>query len=166
MTTPASPAVPATFAKSAICWLHVDGRDRPAWYAAVGDTAYVVSGVGEQPLPELPPELPITLRAKDAREYAGRFTATATQLRHGDAGWAEAMAALQPARLNSPHGKSEATIEHWVTAGVVWAVRPDFDTAAPVTRDAPSGARENVPTPATTPVRLPKHFGGRRRRSG
>ncbi len=166
MTVPAVPDVPATFAKSEICWLHIDGRGWPAWYAAVGGTAYIVGGPGEQPLPELPPELPITLRARVGREHAGRFTASATRLRDGDEGWDEAMGALQPARLNSPHGKSAATIEHWATEGVVWAVRPDFGSAAPVGRDSPSGASEPIPTAATTPVRLPRHFGGRRRRDG
>lgn len=162
--TPAGPAVPATFAKSTICWLHVDGRDWPTWYAAVGGTAYVVSGPGEQELPDLPPTLPITLRDRSVLQYAGRFAASATRLHVGDDGWDEAMGALQPARLNSPHGKSAATIDHWATEGIVWAIRPDFGAAAPVERDAPSGAREPVATPATTPVRLPKHFGGRRRR--
>lgn len=155
------PAVPASFSKSTICWLKVDGRDLPAWYIAVGDTAYVVSGPGEQELPELPATLPVTLRSRTSLQHAGRFEATATRLHPGDENWERATQALRTARLNPP---DDDPVARWTEQGAVWAVRPDFDTLATVERDAPSGAREPAPTPATTPVRKPRHLGGRRRR--
>ncbi|MBO1754239.1 hypothetical protein [Allobranchiibius sp. CTAmp26] len=156
-------ATPAAFGKSAICWLEVEGRDRPVWYVPAGEVAYVVSGPGEQELPELPASVPITLRVKDTREYAGRFTASATRLRPGDEGWDDAVGALRPARLNSP---DDDPVARWSQDGAVWALRPDFETPTPVARDAPSGAREPAPTSATTRGRMPGHLGKRRRREG
>lgn len=153
---------PAAFAKSTICWLEVENRDWPAWYIAVGDTAYVVAGPGEQDLPDLPANLAITLRARTSLENAGRFAATATRLSEGDEAWDEAVAALRPARLNSPDDDPAA---RWSAEGAVWAVQPDFQSPVPVDRDAPSGAREPAATSATTPVPIPRHLGGRRRDS-
>ncbi|MDQ2853088.1 MAG: hypothetical protein M3Y49_20575 [Actinomycetota bacterium] len=154
---------PPAFAKSTICWLEIDGRDWPAWYVAVGDTAYIVSGAGEQELPDLPATLPITLRVRTALQYAGKFEATADRLRQGDEAWDEAVGALRPARLNST---GDDQVGRWVGDGVVWAVRPDFEHLLPFERNAPSGAREPTPTPATTRVPIPRHLGGRRRRAG
>ncbi|MBO1765841.1 hypothetical protein [Allobranchiibius sp. GilTou38] len=161
--TPVTAAAPAAFGKSAICWVQVDGRDWPVWYAPLGDVAYVVSGPGEQELPALPASVSITLRAKDTREYAGRFTASATRLHPGDEEWDEAVGALRPARLNPPDADPAA---RWSRDGAVWALRPDFDAPAPVAPDAPSGAREPAPTTATTRGRMPGHLGKRRRREG
>ena len=155
--------VPAAFGKSAICWVQVQGREWPIWYAPAGDTAYVVSGPGEQELPELPGSVQITLRAKDTREYAGRYNATATRLHPGDEGWDDAVHALRPARLNPP---DDDPVARWSADGAVWALRPDFDAPEPVARDAPSGAREPAATPATTRGRMPGHLGKRRRREG
>lgn len=156
-------SIPAAFAKSTICWLAVEDRDWPAWYVAVGDTAYVVAGPGEQELPDLPATLAITVRARTSLEHAGRFTATVTRLSESDAEWDEALAALQPARLNSP---SDDLAARWTAEGAVWAVRPDFERPAVVKRDMASGAREPEATSATTPVPIPRHLGGRRRRDG
>lgn len=155
--------IPTAFAKSTICWLAVEDRDWPAWYVPVGDTAYVVAGPGEQELPDLPATLEITLRARAGLEHAGRFNASVTRLSEGDAEWDEALAALRTARLNSPSDDLDA---RWTAEGAVWAVRPDFESPGVVERDAPSGAREPEATSATTPVPIPRHLGGRRRRDG
>lgn len=152
---------PVAFAKSTICWLGFEDRDWAAWYVAVGDTAYVVTGPGEQELPDLPATLAITVRARTSLEHAGRFQATATRLSPGNAAWDDAVAALRPARLNSP---DDDPVARWLAEGAVWAVLPDFTSSIPPVRDAPSGAREPAATSATTAVPIPRHFGGRRRR--
>ena len=141
----------------------MEGRDWPVWYVPAGEVAYVVSGPGEQELPELPASVQITLRSKDTREYAGRYAASTTRLRPDDEEWDYAVGALRPARLNPP---DDDPVARWSSDGAVWALRPDFDAPEPVARDAPSGAREPAPTTATTRGRMPGHLGKRRRREG
>ncbi len=151
---------PAVFAKSAICWLRVGERDWPVWYAPVEGMAYVVSGGGEQQLPDLPAEVRITLRAKDTREYAGRFPAMVQRVAPDDHEWEAAVGALRSARLNAPHSGAAA---RWAEHSTVWVVRPDFAAPEPVTRDDPGSAAEPAPTTATTRGRMPAHLGRRSR---
>ena len=52
--------------KSGLLWVDVPGdRAWPAWHVWVDGTAYVVSGPGEQVLPELPESVVLVLRSKD-----------------------------------------------------------------------------------------------------
>ena len=52
--------------KSGLLWVDVPGdRAWPAWHVWVDGAAYVVSGPGEQALPELPESVVLVLRSKD-----------------------------------------------------------------------------------------------------
>lgn len=117
-------------AKSKVAWLLVPPDLRvPCWYAGVGETAYVVTGEGEQPIPPLPAELRIILRNKETRAAIGPLPARATRVWPDSEEWGTATSALLATRQNTPAGDRAA---FWAEHCVVWAIdlSPGTGTAA------------------------------------
>lgn len=113
--------VTTALAKSKVAWLLLPpDRTVPCWYAASGETAYIVGGDGEQPIPELPAELRITLRDKETRRAIGPVPASATRIGPDSQDWAAATTALLGARQSNP---PEGLREHWAEHCTVWALR-------------------------------------------
>lgn len=107
-------------AKSKVAWLLVPPDSTvPCWYAATGDTAYIVGGDGEQPLPELPPELRIILRDKETRAAIGPVPARVSLLEPGSDDWTTATTALVAARQNNP---PSGLTEHWAAHCAVYSI--------------------------------------------
>ncbi|MFC6705549.1 hypothetical protein [Flexivirga alba] len=112
--------VTTALAKSKVAWLLLPADVTvPCWYAASGETAYVVGGEGEQPIPELPDELRIILREKETRRAIGPVPARATRVQPGSADWGTATSALLGARQSNP---PEGLAEHWAEHCAVWAL--------------------------------------------
>lgn len=119
--------VTTALAKSRVAWLLLSSDVTvPCWYAASGETAYVVSGDGEQPLPPLPDELRIMLRDKETRQAIGPVPARATRVRPDSEEWAPATTALLAARQNNPPGGLR---EHWSAHCAVWSLEVGRSTA-------------------------------------
>ena len=74
--------------KSGLLWIDVPGdRAWPAWHVWLDDTAYVVTGPGEQNLPVLPAELALTFRSKDTGGLLVTVPAQATVVTPDDQRW-------------------------------------------------------------------------------
>lgn len=153
--------------KSGLVWLRVPGSDRPwpAWHVWHEGAVLVVSGPGEQDLPELDGEVEISLRSKDSGARLLTLSARATPLDPASEEWAEAAAALASSRLNSAHSPADLPA-HWREVGtrVTRLVPGDDVREAPGRHDDASGAAAPQPTPATTSGWRPWHAGGRERR--
>ncbi|TWP33736.1 hypothetical protein [Leekyejoonella antrihumi] len=156
------PDVTAALSKSDVLWIELTDRTWPAWHVWVDDTAYVVCGTGEQPLPDLPAEVTLIVRAKDTRARVAGIPAAVHRVLPDTPEWQIAADALAPARLNPVPGDQA---QRWADQATVWALRPDLaaaDTSA--APDQGSGTREPVPTPATTDSWHPAHRPTRRMR--
>ena len=124
--------VTTALAKSKVAWLLLPPDVTvPCWYAASGDTAYVVGGEGEQPIPELPDELRIILREKETRRAIGPVPARAGRIQPDSQDWGPATSALLGARQSNP---PEGLAEHWAAHCTVWALKV-----------APEASPENLP---------------------
>lgn len=160
------PAPSRLFAQAAstskVLWVTVPGdRTWPAWHAFVEDTIYVVSGPGEQHLPELPEQVEVTLRSKDTGGRLLRVSARAERLTPEDERWEPATSALRAGRLNAPAGD---TVQRWAEEDVVTALVPLEVLEQPGRYDERSGAAPPVASPARTDGWLPWHARGRPRR--
>ena len=149
--------------KSGLLWVDVPGdRAWPAWHVWVDGTAYVVSGPGEQALPELPESVVLVLRSKDTGGRLLRVAARAEPLRPEDARWEPATTALKAARLNAPAGD---VVGRWAAEATVTALVPQLPLLeGPGGYDDASGAAAPAATPATTGTWRPWHLRGRPRR--
>ncbi len=92
MSEPPTVNITALFAeaanKSGLLWIDVPGdRAWPAWHVWADDTAYVVSGPGEQSLPWLPDQVTIILRSKDTGGRLLAVRATVTTIEPQDEAW-------------------------------------------------------------------------------
>ncbi len=159
--------------KSGLLWVEVPGdRAWPVWHVWVNGTAYVVSGPGEQPLPELPEEVVLQFRSKDNGARLVRIPAHTRKLAPEDADlddeWRIATEALKASRLNAPPGD---TVARWAHDNIITALQPYGEALeSPGHYDDASGAAPPVPTDATTATWRPWHAQGRpavrRRRRG
>lgn len=147
----------AALSKSGMLWIQLPDRTWPAWHVYVEQTCYVVTGPGEQPLPDLPDEVHLIVRAKDTRDRVASIPARARRVPPDADDWQVATSALAKARLNAP-GVDLA--QRWASEGTVWALLPDLEAAdtAPPTR---SGAAPPVTSPATTDTWRPTHLPAR-----
>ena len=153
--------------KSGLVWLRPAGAARwwPAWHVWHEGAVLVVSGPGEQELPELDGEVELSLRSKDSGGRLLTVTADASLLDPTSQEWADAAAALASSRLNSAHSPADLPA-HWRAVGTrVTRVTPDGHVREePGRYDDASGAAAPAPTPATTSGWRPWHAGGRERR--
>ncbi len=165
---PAADALLAEAAsKSGLVWLRPSGQSRawPAWHVWHDGAVLVVSGPGEQDLPELVGDLELMLRSKDSGARLLSLPARAERLAPDDERWPDAAEALAGSRLNSHHLPAELP-GHWreVGAQVTRVVPAGAPSEQPGEYSTDSHAAPPAPTPATTSGWLPWHARGRSRR--
>lgn len=150
--------------KSGLIWVGVPGdRAWPVWHVWLDDSAYVVSGPGEQPLPWLPEQVSLTFRSKDTGGRLVTVTAATATLTPDDPRWPAATAALRASRLNAPGGVD--LIRRWADTATVTCLTPyGAPLESPGSYDQRSGAAPPAPTPATTRTWNPWHWKGRPKR--
>ena len=146
--------------KSGLLWIDVPGdRAWPAWHVWLDDTAYVITGPGEQPLPTLPADVTVTFRSKDTGGRLVTVPAKATVVTVEDPRWDDVSTALKSSRLNAPAGD---TVARWAREATVYALAPHGDALeGPGSYSQESGVAQPAPTPATTLTWRPWHLKGR-----
>lgn len=146
--------------KTGLLWIDVPGdRAWPVWHVWLDDTAYVISGPGEQSLPVLPAEVAVTFRSKDTGGRLLKVPASATVVTSQDPRWEDATEALKASRLNAPAGD---IVARWATGATLYALTPHGDALeGPGNYSQESGAATPIPTPATTGLWRPWHYKGR-----
>lgn len=157
-------------AKSAILWIRLpDGATHPAWYvwhddqdpAGSGPSAYVISGVGEQPLPWLPTDVELIFRSKDTANRVLTIGATTREITPDSPDWDAAAAVIRPHRLNLS-GPADMAEAHWRSGCTIHVLTP---LGAPVEQPGAyavaSGASTLTPARGTTQTWRPWHLWGR-----
>jgi hypothetical protein len=146
--------------KSGLLWIDIPGdRAWPAWHVWLEDTAYVVTGPGEQSLPVLPADVALTFRSKTTHGRLVTVPARATVVTAQDPSWEDATTALKASRLNAPAGD---IIARWAAQATIYALTPRGDALqGPGSYSQDAGAAEPAVTPATTSTWRPWHLKGR-----
>ncbi|PRY60238.1 hypothetical protein BCF74_10724 [Knoellia remsis] len=159
--------------KSGVLWVEVpDGSGAPETHAVwfvwhddedprgTGPAAYVVSGEGEQHLPDLPAEVTTIFRSKDTGGRLLRLRATVRVLEGGTPEWDAAAEVLRAERLNA----TGDVVARWREGATIRVLsphgRPD---EAPGTYAGESGRRPVSPARGTTTRWRPWHWRGRGR---
>jgi hypothetical protein len=154
--------------KGGMLWVRPRGGSRAwgVWHAWHEGAVLVVSGPGEQELPELDGDVDLILRSKDTGARLVTVAAVAEVLGLQSDDWADAAEALAPGRLNSAALPADLP-EHWRTTGArITRIRPTSQASEqPGSYDDASGAAAPAPTSATTSTWRPFHAGGRTRRA-
>ncbi|MEP6696867.1 MAG: hypothetical protein ABJA34_08310 [Pseudonocardiales bacterium] len=153
--------------KSDLLWLGSDDwLPTAAWHIWHADSAYVLTGPGEQPLPSITdlPTAAVTVRSKDNLNRVVTWEALVWRIIPGTEDWDEVAPLLLAKRLNLPD--TEFALERWARECTVIRLEPtgrllEAGASLPVE----SGALPPRPTPATTRVRVPFTLGRRRRRA-
>lgn len=156
--------------KSGLLWIRLpDGRTHPAWHVwhddgdprGTGPAAYVISGIGEQPLPWLPDEVELILRSKDT---GGRLLTVAAAVREvtpASPDWDAAAEVIRPERLNLA-GDADSVDARWRSGCTIHVLtphgRPHEQPGAYADR---SGAERISPAKGTTSTWRPWHWRGR-----
>ena len=146
--------------KSGLLWIDIPGdRAWPAWHVWLEDTAYVLTGPGEQSLPPLPADVALTFRSKTTGGRLVTVPARAGVVGPDDERWEAVTTALKGSRLNAPAGD---IIERWATGATIYALTPQGEALqGPDNYSQQSGAAQVPPTPATTRSWHPWHINGR-----
>jgi hypothetical protein len=151
--------------KTGVCWLRPDpapgsggpGRWHAVWHAWAEDALCLVSGGGEQPLPDLEDgaRVEVVMRSKDNGGRLVTWVGTASVVPPGSEHWGPVTGALVPGRLNAPDLTTAA--EGWARTSVVRRVVPTGEL-----REAPGDLSDTdhratpVGSPATTRGPLPR----------
>lgn len=166
--TPTQAALIAeTCSRGEVVWLRPSGAQRPvaAWHVWHDDALCVLSGPGEQTLPELAGPVEVMARGKETPARLVTFEAHAATLPPGSAAWLEATAELAAHRLNEPDPAGARA--RWASSGTVTLLRPvALAAGGNGTDDDPSQVAPPARGPATTLGRMPFHLGRRRGRKG
>ncbi len=147
--------------KSGIVWVVIPG-DRPwaVWHAYADGKVVVVSGPGEQTLPEVPGEVELVFRSKDNGGRLIRVAARAVTLQPESPEWEAAVATLMPVRLNSP-GDVDLRAR-WARECMVRTFEPfGAPLESPGSLEAGDGRVIVQPSPASTGSWHPWHIHGR-----
>ena len=162
-------------AKSDTVWLRPAGRDRAraAWHVWHEGEVCVVTGPGEQQLPDLDaldspvPTVEVIVPSKDTRARLVTFTATHRLLESGTPEWLSAAEALAASRLNAVSAPDGAgMVPHWAEEAQIHALLPDeLIEAVAGTEETPDDRLAPPDSPGTTLTRRPFHLGRRRRRA-
>ena len=144
--------VAEAMSKSGILWIRLPGGDtHPAWFVwhddgderGTGPAAYVISGIGEQPLPWL------------------TIGATVREIAPTDDAWDAAAAVLRPERLNLV-GTTEDVDTRWRQGCTIHVLTPHGrPTEQPGAYAAEPGSRRIAPAKAATARWRPWHWRGR-----
>jgi len=124
LTAEQSALIAQVCSTSSLLWLRPVDSDRPhlAWHAWSEDTVLVISGPGEQTLPQLSGAVEVITRSKDTGVRLITFLARGQQLSAQDEGHREALDALAAARLNAQDPREQA--DRWREHGVVTRLTP------------------------------------------
>ena len=125
--------------KSGLVWVSFAGRDHAVWHEWVGDAVCVVSGAGEQALPDIADHATVTLslRSKSTRALAARVEATVEVVAPGSEHWDTVTTALKAGRLNL--FDPDHAIERWAAEAVVVRLVPTGTAAVPGSIDMAIG---------------------------
>jgi hypothetical protein len=152
--------------KSGLVWVRSAGTQRwwPAWHVWHDGAVLVVSGGGEQELPDLAGPVELVLRSKDTGARLLRLPGTAEPLTADDERWPAAAQALATSRLNAPVTPGDLP-RRWRDEGarVTRLVASGAALERPDALDDASGAAAPAPSPATTSGWRPWHVRGRGR---
>ncbi len=148
-------------AKSSVCWVGRPGDARAAWFATLDGAVLLVTGPGEQRLPNLAEDTLILLRSKDSGGRLLAVNAAVRVLDPADPEWAPAVTALAAERLNA----TDDLTDRWRESGTVYTLRPyGAPVEAPGAYAADSGSAPILPAAGTTGGHRPFHLGGRPQR--
>lgn len=154
-------------AKSWVMWLRPAGQPRawPAWHVWHDGAVLVISGSGEQQLPQLRGPVEVLVRSKQTQARLITIAMTAVELMPDDEQWPAAAAALAARRLNSSLAPADLP-DQWREAATITRLRADGAALeGPGRYGDESGAAPATPTTATTrSTWRPWHLGGRKRR--
>ena len=125
MTAAADRIVSEALAKSGLLWITSPAGSSPVWHAQIDGVAYVVSGEGEQFMPEHLGPVQVVTRSKDTRARLASFEAEASVASPDDDDWDAAVAALVAGRLNAPTGD---TATRWTSNNRITRITPDLAT--------------------------------------
>ena len=152
--------------KSDLVWLRPAGQLRawPAWHVWHAGAVHVVSGGGEQQLPDLGERVDVLVRSKQTSARLITVPTTVHRLDPDDQAWTDAAATLATNRLNSTRPAADLVVL-WRSTTAIYR----FEVCGPALErpdryDDASGAGVPAPTAATTSGWRPWHFRGRRRR--
>jgi len=153
--------------RSALVWIEVPGSPaRAAWHVWHDGAAYVVSGEGEQPLPELEGATTAAVHVRSADKLGRLLTwqAEVRRLEPDSELWQAVVPLLLAARLNLPD--SADAEQRWGRRCTVHQLSP-VDGAVTAGADLPqeSLAAPPRPSPATTATPLPFTLTRRGRRA-
>jgi hypothetical protein len=153
--------------KSGLIWVAVPGQPRPvaAWHIWRQDSAYLVTGAGEQMLPGLAEatSCDVTVRSTDKGSRVVAWRAAVSRVEPGGPEWAEAVPGLLAARLNLPDAANAE--QRWASGCAVLRLTPTGELVeAGSTLPSGSLAAPPAPSPARTPTRVPFTLGRSRRR--
>jgi hypothetical protein len=151
--------------KAGLVWIATPGSDRsrPAWQHWSGQAAYVLTGDGEQPLPELllAERATVTVPSKDTRGRLVSWVAAVSRVAPDTDEWRQVTPALAALRLNARDGETQ--VERWAGSAVVLRLAPTGEIVeGPGQLPDGSGAAPPLPSPATTCGRRPFLLGRRR----
>ena len=175
-TASAAPAVNITkllgeaASKSGLLWIRLpSGATHPAWHVwhddgdprGTGPAAYVISGIGEQPLPWLPEQVDLIFRSKDSGGRLLTITAQVLEITPESDEWEAAAAVVRPERLNFAEPAEDVDLR-WRTGCVIHRLTPlGRPSEQPGAYAARSGSRVATPTKAVTTGWRPWHWRGR-----
>jgi hypothetical protein len=163
------PLVAEATKKSDLVWVSVPGQSRPSavWHVWRDDSAYVVTGPGEQPAPGLAgsPTCDVTVRSSDKGGRIVTWRASVSQLTPGSEAWADVVPAMLAVRLNLTDA-AEAE-KRWAGSCAVLRLAPTGELVeAGSTLPSASLAGPPLPSPARTSTRVPYTLGRRRQANG
>jgi hypothetical protein len=162
------PLVAESMKKAALVWVEIDGQAAsPAWCVWHEDSAYVVSGPGEQPVPGLAQATAchVVVRSGDTLARIVRWPAEVSRVTPGTPNWEAVVPTLIGKRLSLADAENAAT--RWAAECTVSRLAPagspdEMGEALP-----DHGHRATPPaTPAATRTTVPYTLGrarGRRR---
>lgn len=152
--------------KSDFLWVRPAGEKRawPAWHVWHDGAVHVVSGGGEQVLPQLHGSVDLLLRSKDTWERLLTVPAVASPLNPDDDRWGAAAATLAASRLNATVPPAQLPDVWRGTATITRIDAVASPLEEPGSYSDSSHAAPPPPTPATTAGWRPWHARGRRRR--
>ena len=128
--------------RAGLIWITIDGQDRPrpAWHVwrpgtgpagpGAPGAAYVVTGPGEQPLPELADAARVTVIVAASQAPGGRveWRAAVGRVEPGSAEWDGVIGQLVAGRLNAVLAEGETSpAQRWAASGAVFRLAPVLD---------------------------------------
>lgn len=110
--------------RTGVCWVRVEGHAHPVWHAWCEGALCLVTGGGEQPLPEVVDgdRVEVVMRSKDTGGRLLTWVGGVSVVRPGQEGWAATTAALVARRQNLRDPATAA--EDWARDSVVLRIVP------------------------------------------